>query len=262
MPEIDTAAEGTSEQVGFVNEPVVTLIGRSQFIKPDYVPWQTDTEIGSQAMIEFAGRQCYRSWSNPAGRSNEGYIQNLMGMGHLSVIEHTLAVFHISGVSRSFTHELVRHRHLSFSQLSQRYVDEREEPVVEPQAIASDPELHQIFMEAAGHSRQAYERICDRLDEIFANVESATDRRKLARQAARAVLPNATQTEIVVSGNFRAWRHFLNLRCSPHAEAEIRAVAVKLLDILRQESPAVFGDYHEAVAPDGSRAAEPTLAVE
>lgn len=248
--------------VDVIREPRVTLIGRAEFIKPDYVPWETDANRDGQAMIEFAGRQCYRSWANPAGRSNQGYIHHLMGMGHLSVIEHTLATFHISGVSRSFTHELVRHRHLSFSQLSQRYVDERDEPAIEPAAIASDPELHEIFIEIARESREAYERICDRLDVLFADVEPKTDRRKLARQAARAVLPNATQTEIVVSGNYRAWRHFLNLRCSPHAEAEIRAVALKVLDILREESPAVFGDYKEVSAADGSRAAEPTMAVE
>ncbi len=262
MSQLKTAESIETEGVGVVKEPTVTLVGRTEFVKPDYVPWQTDTEVDSQALIEFAGRQCYRSWSNPAGRTNEDYIQNMMNMGHLSVIEHTLASFHISGVSRSFTHELVRHRHLSFSQLSQRYVDERDEPVVEPEAIASDPELHKIFSEVAEHSQRVYEQIVERLDEVFADVESKTDRRKLARQAARSVLPNATQTEIVVSGNYRAWRHFLNLRCSTYAEAEIRKVAMKILEILKEESPVVFGDYKEITASDGSRAAEPTMAVE
>ena len=262
MSHSNTAESAEKQGVEVVDEPTVVLIGRTEFIKPDYVPWQTDTDVDSQALIEFAGRQCYRSWSNPAGRTNEGYIQNMMDMGHMSVIEHTFTSFHISGVSRSFTHELVRHRHLSFSQLSQRYVDEREEPVVEPEAISSDPELHEIFSEVAAHSQQAYEQIVERLDEVLADVESKTDRRKLARQAARSVLPNATQTEIVVSGNYRAWRHFLNLRCSTYAEAEIRTVAMKILGILKEESPVIFGDYKEITAPDGSRAAKPTGSAE
>ena len=183
-------------------------------------------------------------------------------MGHLSVIEHSLASFHIAGVSRAFSHELVRHRHLSFSQLSQRYVDERDEPVVEPLAIADDPQLRELFAEHAERSREAYGRIVERLDEKFADVKAVTDRRKLARQAARFVLPNATQTEIVVSGNFRAWRHFLMLRCSPHAEAEIRAVGMKVLAILERQAPAIFGDYERLTAPDGSVAARPTLVEE
>lgn len=258
MPELETVS--VSEEI--VHEPVVTLIGCTNFIKPAGIDWQTDTGNPAQSLIELAGRACYRSYHNPGGKTNEQYIRHLMSMGHLSVIEHSLASFHITGVSRSFTHELVRHRHLSFSQLSQRYVDERNEPVVEPRAIADDPELHELFSEFAAQSREAYERIVERLDEAFADVESPTDRRKLARQAARSVLPNATQTDIVVSGNFRAWRHFLMLRCSPHAEAEIRAVAMKVLEILENEAPAIFGDYERLTAPDGSPAARPTLVEE
>lgn len=248
--------------VHLVHEPQVTLIGRTEFVKPPQIEWETDADRDALALIELAGRACYRSYRNPAGRSNEAYIHNLMAMGHLSVIEHSFAAFHVIGASRSFTHELVRHRHLQFSQRSQRYVDERDEPFCEPAAIAADPELHEVFTAVAAHARAAYEEIVERLDEKFTDVEEATDRRKLARQAARSVLPNAMQTEIVVSGNYRAWRHFLMLRCSPHAEAEIRAVAIKVLDILREEAPAIFGDYRELTAPDGSRAAEPTLAPE
>ena len=119
-----------------VNQPVVTLVGRTEFLKPVQIEWETDAARPGQALIELAGRACYRSYHNPAGRTNEDYIHNLMGMGHLSVIEHSFAAFHVIGASRSFTHELVRHRHLSFSQRSQRYVDERDEPFVEPEAIA------------------------------------------------------------------------------------------------------------------------------
>lgn len=252
--------QGTEPPI--VEQPVVTLVGRTDFLKPAQIEWKTDAEGPAEALIELAGRACYRSYHNPAARTNSEYIQNLMGMGHLSVIEHSFAAFHMIGVSRSFTHELVRHRHLSFSQRSQRYVDERDEPFVEPEAIAQNPELHELFMDVAAHAQEAYAQMVERLDESFSEVESKTDRRKLARQAARSVLPNAMQTEIVVSGNYRAWRHFLMLRCSPHAEAEIRAVAMQVLDILREEAPAVFGDYRELTAPDGSRAAEPTLAPE
>jgi len=239
-----------------VHKPTVRLIAVTQFSKPPDVDWDTDTTVPSQQLIEFAGRMCYQSWANPSGRSNAEYIANLLEQGHLSVLEHASASFMIAGVSRSLTHELVRHRHLSFSQLSQRFVAEDDADLVEPEAIASDPEAHAVFEDATRRCLEAYSRLCELMRRRYADVKDPTMRRKLARQAARSVLPNATETRIVVTGNFRAWRHFIRLRASEHADVEIRAVALEILRILQQEAPAVFGDFRIYKTEGGTEVAQ------
>ena len=149
-----------------------------------------------------------------------------------------MATFYLTGVSRSFTHELVRHRHFSYSQLSQRYVPERTTRRWSSRTSSpADPELHKRFVEATEASVRAYTELLAGLEERFADVGNATLRRKQARQAARAVLPNATETRIVVTGNYRAWRHFIAIRASEHADVEIRAVAVECLRQLARVAP-------------------------
>ena len=172
-------------------------------------------------------------------------------MGHGSVLEHGVWSFLVTGVSRSFTHELIRHRHFSYSQLSQRYVDESDSDYVEPDVIANDPELHRIWTEAVNAARHAYDELVKGLESRFTGVSEKTLRRKLARQAARSVLPNATETKIFMTGNARALRHFIEMRGSEHADVEIRKVAVAMLKILQAESPALFGDYTLTPMPDG-----------
>src|SRR4030095_5332702 len=135
--------------------------------------------------------------------------------------EHGTVSLYITGVSRSLTHELVRHRHFSYSQLSQRYVPERNASVVEPDAIAGDPELDALFAEATAASFDAYTKRLEGLEKHFADVATPMSRRKQARQAARSVLPNAIETRIVVTGNYRAWRHFIAMRASESADVEI-----------------------------------------
>src|SRR5581483_10884546 len=151
--------------------------------------------------------------------------------------------FYLTGVSRSLTHELIRHRHFSYSQLSQRYVPEKNAAMVEPDVIAEDPELHAKFVAATEASVAAYTELLEGLEKKFADVEHATLRRKQARQAARAILPNATETRIVVTGNYRAWRHFVAMRASEHADVEIRALAVECLRQLQKATPNVFSDF-------------------
>ncbi|MGQ9525887.1 MAG: FAD-dependent thymidylate synthase [Armatimonadota bacterium] len=239
-----------------LHTPTVKLIAITQFTKPPDVNWNTDTAVPSQQLIEFAGRMCYQSWANPSGRGNAEYITNLLARGHLSVLEHASASFMIAGVSRSLTHELVRHRHLSFSQLSQRFVAEDNAAMVEPEAIASDPEAHAVFEETTRRCLEAYSKLCELMRKRYANVKDPTMRRKLARQAARSVLPNATETQIVVTGNFRAWRHFIRMRASEAADVEIRAVALEILRILQKEAPAVFGDFRIQTTELGIEVAE------
>lgn len=236
--------------------PRVQLVAWTRFQAPEDVPWSTDAD-GGQALAEFAGRACYQSWRkpNPATATNAGYLRHILEVGHLSVLEHGTVSFYFTGMSRSLTHELIRHRHFSYSQLSQRYVPERDAAMVEPDVIAADPELHKKFVAATEASVRAYTDLLDGLDQKFAGVEDATLRRKQARQAARSVLPNATETRIVVTGNYRAWRHFIAMRATEHADVEIRSLAVECLRQLRGVAPNVFADFTISALPDGTEIA-------
>jgi thymidylate synthase (FAD) len=242
--------------------PGVHLIAKTEFIAPPDVPWSTDAD-GGQALAEFAGRACYQSWSkpNPATATNAGYLRHILEVNHLSVLEHGTVSFYLTGLSRSLTHELIRHRHFSYSQLSQRYVPERDAAMVEPDVIADDPELHEMFRAATDAAVRAYTELLEGLEKRFADVPNGTLRRKQARQAARAVLPNATETRIVVTGNYRAWRHFIAMRATEAADVEIRALAVEVLRHLQREVPNVFADFEITALDDGTEvAASPFVA--
>jgi thymidylate synthase (FAD) len=238
-------------------------IAWTHFEPPADVPWETDAD-GGQALAEFAGRACYQSWKkpNPATATNEGYLRHILEVGHLSVLEHGTVTFYLTGVSRSFTHELVRHRHFSYSQLSQRYVPEHDSQVVVPPGMEDDPELQEIFTAAADASRATYTDLLARLEAKFADQPNAILRRKQARQAARAVLPNATETRIVVTGNYRAWRHFIAMRASEHADVEIRRLAIECLRQLVDVAPQVFSDFEITALADGTEVATSPLATE
>ncbi|WHT17904.1 FAD-dependent thymidylate synthase [Crossiella sp. CA-258035] len=243
--------------------PKVQLIAKTEFFPPADVPWTTDAD-GGEALAEFAGRACYQSWSkpNPATADNAGYLRHILEVGHLSVLEHGSVSFYLTGMSRSLTHELIRHRHFSYSQLSQRYVPEHDAAMVEPEIIAEDPELHQKFLAAAEASVTAYNELLAGLERKFAGTANATLRRKQARQAARAVLPNATETRIVVTGNYRAWRHFIAMRATEHADVEIRSLAVECLRQLRKVAANVFSDFEISTLADGTEVASSPLVTE
>jgi len=244
-------------------DPKVRLIATTEFHLPDDVAWETDAE-GGEALIEFAGRACYQSWSkpNPRTATNAGYLRHLLTVGHLSVLEHATATFYITGISRSCTHELIRHRHFSFSQLSQRFVADGDVPVVVPPAIAGDAELEELFFAAAERSREAYVALLAALDEKLAHLPAGPLRAKQVREAARAVLPNATETRIVVTGNYRSWRHFVAMRATEHADVEIRRLAVECVRQLAEAAPNAFSDFTITKLPGGSEIAAPTLATD
>ncbi|MBE7187151.1 FAD-dependent thymidylate synthase [Jatrophihabitans endophyticus] len=245
----------------------VQAIAWTHFEPPADVPWETDAD-GGEALAEFAGRACYQSWKkpNPATATNAGYLHHILEVGHLSVLEHGSVSFYLSGISRSLTHELIRHRHFSYSQLSQRYVPEKDAAMVEPDVIASDPELHAKFVAASEAAVTAYTELLEGLEKRFADAglhgAHATLIRKQARQAARAVLPNATETRIVVTGNYRAWRHFVAMRASEHADVEIRELAIACLRELRRIAPNAFADFEVTALPDGTEVASSPMVSE
>jgi thymidylate synthase (FAD) len=236
--------------------PRVSLLARPQFVEPAHLPvqWQGPASDGER-IAEFAGRLCYMSQHNPAGRTTAEYLQNILKQGHGSVFEHSTYVMLIEGISRSCSHELVRHRAgWGYSQLSQRYVDESHAAFVMPPAIQGDVELESAWTRQVEAAQAAYVEAVERLMVKYEWVESKVHRRKMAREAARSVLPNATEVKIVASANVRAWRTMLELRLGEGAELEIRRMAVACLLLLQHEAPALFADFEIYRADDGSEA--------
>ena len=232
--------------------PRITLIARPQFLEPVHltVQWKGESSDGER-LAEFAGRVCYMSQRNPAQRSTAEYLENIKKQGHGSVLEHAVYVLLIEGISRSCSHELVRHRAgFGYSQLSQRYVDESHAAFVLPPAILGDAALETAWEGQVADAQRAYVAAVEALMTRYEWVDDKVHRRKMAREAARSVLPNATETKVVVSGNARAWRTMLELRCGEGAELEIRRMAVASLRVLQHEATALFSDFEIYLADD------------
>ena len=251
-----------------LSEPEVYVVGRQtldsvevqRFLDDHHTSWQTDLEAdghGAELIVELAGRVCYMSFSEKQFRkTNASYVGNLIGQGHGSVLEHAVWDLLLTGVSRSLTHELVRHRAgVGISQLSQRYVDESTADFVEPAIIAGDPALHATWLHAIETAHAAYTDLVEALSARVAHEHAdlpRTQRRKMAREAARSVLPNATETKLLFSANARALRWILTLRGSDGAEPEIRRLAVKLCRVMQREAPNLFDDFEIVRLADGS----------
>lgn len=179
--------------------------------------------------IEKAARICYDSKAGDIEKRKK-FLSGLIKSGHTSTIEHASATFKISEVSRALTHELVRHRLFSFSQRSQRYCFEDNPGYVVPDTIQNDLNLRNKYVQALNKIQDLY------IDLVKSGIP---------KEDARYVLPNACFTEIYVSGNFREWRHFLELRLSPRAQWEIRYLAKEILKKLYEIAPIIFGDLYE-----------------
>ncbi len=295
-------------QIYVVGRQVMPADEVQRFLDDEGVAWVTDTDNPAQRIPELAGRVCYMSFGEKQGRKdNASYLGHILEVGHGSVLEHTMFCLLFTGISRSLTHELIRHRAgFGYSQLSQRYVDESEASFVVPPALQGDAALEGMLKEFCDSSLKVYGQLTEALAEKYATPDGLVDfalreemlragkdgkwsleaavaghndltaeqwralvrdnaevakafrkmtvrgRRKSAREAARAVLPNATETKIFVTGNARAWRHFIELRGDIHAEAEIRALACDVCRLLKNEAPNLFGDYEVATLGDGS----------
>ena len=244
----------------FYTEPKLTVLARPNFAEPGHLPvhWMGESTDGER-LAEFAGRLCYMSQKNPANRSTREYLENIKKQGHGSVLEHANYSLLLEGVSRSLTHELVRHRAgFAYSQLSQRYVDERDAAFVIPPAIIGDDALVATWKAQIESAQSTYVELVEKLIDRYRWVDDKVHRRKMAREAARGVLPNSTETKIVVTGNARAWRTMLELRSSEGAEFEIRRMAVTVLRTMQVEAPAFFSDFEFYTATDRAEAARIT----
>ena len=246
----------------YITKPQVYLLGRqavvqeelARFLQEEGLVFTTDTHVAAEVLNEIAGRTCYMSFGK-GRKSNREYLENILVSKHGSVLEHAVWCLLITGVSRALTHELVRHRAgFGYSQLSQRYVDESEARYVVPPLYQENEELRRKWQQTIEVIRKAYVELAEASTQYVQQKHpemAARDRRKWARQAARSILPNATETKIFVTGNSRAWRHFLELRGSPHADTEIRLLAVEVCRILKKDSPNIFQDIELVDEPDG-----------
>ncbi|NLH99870.1 MAG: FAD-dependent thymidylate synthase [Chthonomonadales bacterium] len=215
------------------------------------------------ALCKVAGQLCYMSFGPKRTTNAEAarYFANIRGSGHGSVLEHATFTFLCYGISRSVTHELVRHRAgFAFSQVSQRYVSAQTLRFVERPEFRETPELHRDFEARIDETARRHALLEQQLAELQLQGSEAlaaqgrTARRKRIQQAARALLPNETEAPVVVTANVRAWRHFIEARANEHADVEIRMLAYAIYLCLRHMEPLLFGDYDETKLPDGTTA--------
>lgn len=237
----------------------ISVIGRTWFDNHEAEDqtgkeWKAEGTTAAD-LAEFAGRACYESWHkpNPATATNLGYIGNILEMGHFSVLEHGSVSFYVTDVSRALSHELVRHRHVSPSQQSQRFVDVSVDTYVVPPLFRvldgeeeSDNETVRDGYNSKCQAAIVLDRVWNECTEAYLElVEIAKDMgasRKEAREAARAVMPNMTPTHFVITANHRTWREFITKRGAAGADAEIRELALEILTILKTMEPEIYQD--------------------
>lgn len=182
----------------------------------------------AEKLIEEAGRTCYLSFERTGPESYKKFIRMILRSGHYSVLEHASATFRIKGGSRSFTHQLVRHRVCAFSQQSQRYVDQKKISLVIPDSINNNADAKKVFLDLIENAHDTY---------------TTLQRLGIRKEDARFVLPNAIESEIVMSANFRELRHIFKERCNKAAQWEIRKIAIEMLKIMKQKAPTAFEDF-------------------
>ena len=254
--------------LALISKPDVDISGISDFLEGfpkdyEFIKYLKDPVKlpPAEKLTKVAGQTCYmsfgpkRTWNKDAQK----YFDNIILSGHGSVMEHANFSFLIWGVSRSFTHEIVRHRAgCAYSQVSQRYVSGRVLRFVERAEYQKDKHLHQLFEERIDRAYKEYSKMADYLyskqekgDKILSGDEK-TDLRKKVQQVSRSLLPNETEAPIVVTANARAWRHMINMRASNHAEVEIRNVFFNIYKILKEVSPMLFKDFKIVHLPDGT----------
>ena len=274
MPFIRSEANSTINGTSYLQSPGVAVISAPEvdihnlrdFIdgfNPDceFDDYLRDTSLphDSDQLCKTAGQICYMALGSKRTHNSEAgkYFDNIKSRSHLSITEHANFSFLFYGVSRSCTMELIRHRILSFSQVSQRYVDGSVLRFVERPEYCNDEDLHSAFLKRIDRIKAEYVDITSKLAKKYADNNtvpklSKTDLRKAMQQVSRSVLPNETEAPIIVTGNARAWRHFLDMRASLHAEPEIRRLAVYVYFCLREVSSHLFSDYKVERLPDDS----------
>ena len=210
----------------------VELVALTHFVDYEDNPLFGDGCVvvgGAEDVIEDAGRLCYGGESAGSQEEQARFIGARIAQGHESILEHASATFLIDGISRACMAQLTRHRLSSFSVRSQRYCDESDADYVVPPALigCDDGDAELLFWATASHAIDVYRQLVDR---------------GVRKEDARFILPEATATKMMMTCNFREWRHVIRLRCDKAAQWEIRAVAMEVLRQLHKVAPAVFAD--------------------
>ena len=221
-------------------DPSVKLLAHT-VIDPDVIgelmeiqPESTDAET----LVTFAGRSCYESWHRPRPETyhDKDYIdRTIFVQNHGSILEHATATLYFTGVSRAFLTELTRHRHLSFSVRSQRFVDEGQASVVIPPAMKDLRHTKNTLLEKFEDQLHTYRWL------VQQNLDNGYNRKE-SREAARAVLPSMVETKMVVTANLRGWLEVINRRTAPDADAELQEVMGMARDVLKPLAPSIFKD--------------------
>ncbi|MBD1389300.1 FAD-dependent thymidylate synthase [Neiella sp. HB171785] len=226
------------------------------FLDEQRLNWNRSSCTPGEELIEAAGRVCYMAFGaeRQSGKDNRQYIKHLVDQGHESVLEHVNWTFLISGVSRAFTHQLVRHRvGFAYSQLSQQYHDESGASFVVPPEIARCPNLFNEWKKTIEQSLAFYKRLVYEINNDPLLCESSKkEKLRGLRSASRSILPNATETKIVVTANARALRHFFKMRGALEGDWEMRKISCALFDIVTKDVPAAFQDFKPEKMKDGS----------
>jgi thymidylate synthase (FAD) len=257
-----------SPKIHLLSRPTFDVNTFVAFLQDEELTWRrTEGATEPEEIVEAAGRICYMSFgASQSPRTNNEYIQNLIRMGHDSVLEHVSWTLLITGVSRAFTHQLVRHRvGFAFSQLSQQYHDEKDASFVMPPGLESIPEAAENWNNAIKAAKRAYENIMSCLQQSESSVVTGWTKKetlRAMRSAGRSVLPNATETKIIVTANARALRHLLKTRGSIPGDIEMRQVSTTLLQVLKEEAPSLFFDFQIQTFEDGFPAVVHQLADE
>lgn len=240
-----------------MSRPQLDFSALRRFLEDEGQTWeQTPNARDPENLVEMAGRLCYMSFGARQFRKpNAVYLANLIEQGHESVLEHASWSFILTGVSRAFTHQMVRHRiGFSFSQLSQQYHEETAAQFIEPSAIAALQSLSEIWHKSVLNSRDAYVALLRALEDepIGIPAEQKREIQRAVRTAARSVLPNATETKMLFTANARAIRSFLEIRGSIEGDEEMRLVSALLLERMQEEARALFDDFVIDHLPNGS----------
>lgn len=228
--------------VVLLSSPNFNFSNFQKFLRQSNLSWRrTDKVMPAEELVEVAGRICYMSFGErQSPRVNSEYIENLIYQGHESVLEHVSWTFLLTGVSRAFTHQLVRHRvGFAYSQLSQQYYDESEADVVAPKNFENS-ELSRSWMDSLKRSMSVYKSL---ISSLSSGLDSQKERNREVRSAARSVLPNAIEAKIVVTANARALRHFFDVRGSIEGDWEMRDVSVQIYKLVSKDAPSIFSDF-------------------
>lgn len=223
----------------------------------DFVSNDDGIPAGGAQLVQLAGQLCYLSFgeNRTPFNKNDQYLRRILDQGHGSVTEHANYTMLFYGIDRACTHELVRHRAgMAYSQVSQRFVDGRHLRFVMPFEYRQNVALVQEFEEEIDRAAATYEARTEALKAQMPkrSEESPTEWRKRIQSCARECLPNSTEAPIVVTGNARAWRHVLSMRCAKGADVRIRRPMVRALALLQKEDPNLFADFRTFELPDGS----------